>query len=79
MIAVRRCAGGAAEATGSEVTGFQKAAGESPTVTKDTHRPGQAPALGLRAGNAGAVIVSQAISLQENNRATFFMAARPDR
>jgi hypothetical protein len=56
-----------------------RAAGESPTVTKDTHRPGQAPALGLRAGNAGVVILSQAISLQETDHAIFFMAARPDR
>jgi hypothetical protein len=36
-----------------------KAAGESPTDKKDTHRPGQAPALGLRAGSDGLVILSQ--------------------
>jgi len=35
-----------------------KAAGEvSPQA--DPHRPGQAPALGLRAGNLGLFIVSQ--------------------
>jgi hypothetical protein len=37
----------------------KKAAGESPTAKKDTHRPGLAPALGLRAGNDGFVIVPQ--------------------
>src|SRR5215510_2100148 len=30
-----------------------------PTATKDTHRPGLAPALGLRAGNDGFFIVPQ--------------------
>jgi hypothetical protein len=32
-----------------------------PTAKKDTHRPGLAPALGLRAGNDGFVIVPQTI------------------
>jgi hypothetical protein len=32
-----------------------------PTAKKDTHRPGLAPALGLRAGNGGFFIVPQAI------------------
>jgi hypothetical protein len=32
-----------------------------PTATKDTHRPGLAPALGLRAGNGGFFIVPQTI------------------
>jgi hypothetical protein len=31
-----------------------------PTAKKDTHRPGLAPALGLRAGNDGSFIVAQA-------------------
>jgi hypothetical protein len=30
-----------------------------PTAKKDTHRPGLAPALGLRAGNGGVFIVPQ--------------------
>jgi hypothetical protein len=47
-------------------------------VTKDTHRPGQAPALGLRADNAGYFVVSQAIFLLETDDATVFMAATPD-
>jgi hypothetical protein len=37
----------------------QDAAGEFPTATKDTHRPGLAPALGLRAGNDGVFILLQ--------------------
>jgi hypothetical protein len=37
-----------------------EAAGESPTAKKDTHRPGIVPALGLRAGNGVAFILSQA-------------------
>jgi hypothetical protein len=30
-----------------------------PTAKRDTHRPGLAPALGLRAGNDGFVILPQ--------------------
>jgi hypothetical protein len=33
-----------------------------PTAKKDTHRPGLAPALGLRAGNDGFVILSQTMA-----------------
>jgi predicted outer membrane repeat protein len=48
-----------------------KAAGESPTAKKDTHRPGLAPALGLRAGSVGFFIVSQA-NLNEETRTMSF-------
>src|SRR5438309_1653458 len=42
-----------------------KAAGESPTAEKDTHRPGLAPASGLRAGGIGFFIVPRAMLKQE--------------
>src|SRR3954452_5125827 len=41
-----------------------------PTAKKDTHRPGLAPALGLRAGNGGVFILPQTGSRKE----TFVMS-----
>jgi hypothetical protein len=44
---------------------LQEAAGEVFTAKQAPHRPGTAPALGLRAGMVAAPIIRQTVSLKE--------------
>jgi hypothetical protein len=45
---------------------LRKAAGEVLTAKQAPHRPGTAPALGLRAGRVAVTIVSQTASFKEH-------------
>ena len=44
---------------------LNKAAGEALTIKKVPHRPGTAPALGLRAGWVAVAIITRTTSLKE--------------
>jgi 4-oxalocrotonate tautomerase len=60
-----RCEGTCREQThGSLITG-NKAAGKAAAAQQALHRPGTAPALGLRAGKAAIAFVKQIASLKE--------------
>src|SRR5262249_35867915 len=57
-------------------SGVEKSPRSRPAANAIRHRPGQARALGLRAGIGGVPIVSQTSSRKENQHVVLFLAAK---